>query len=99
MPNLAAARAELNHIEAVLRTRYHYPHPIFDYIAAALGHLEGDLPPEAEAPVVHPEQPVMAVPGPNTETTIAASDSVSEEDAEPEAEKPLAPARRKRGET
>jgi hypothetical protein len=48
MPNLAAARAEVERIEAFLRTRYHYPHPIFERVAALAKLLEDEPEPPGE---------------------------------------------------
>lgn len=61
MPNLPAARSELDRIEAFLRTRYHYPHPIFEHVATCRGHLEGELPiGVVEAPQeMAPPEPVV----------------------------------------
>ncbi len=66
MVDIAAAQAELRVVEGFLRKRYHYPHPIFENLTAAQEHLaEG----AAAAPVVHPEQPATAAPGPETTLT------------------------------
>ena len=54
MADLEAARRELDRIEGILRTRYHYPHPIFEHLAAVLEHLEAPEPKakaEPKAPV------------------------------------------------
>ncbi len=39
MPDLAAARAALKNVEGILRRRYRYPHPIFEYLSAAQEHI------------------------------------------------------------
>lgn len=64
MSNLPAARSELDRIEAFLRTRYHYPHPIFEHVATCRGFLEGELPTGAvEAPQeTAAEEPVAEEP-------------------------------------
>lgn len=52
MPNVDKARREIDHCEAVLRSRYHYDHPIFGYLKTARDALDEDAPappPEAEA--------------------------------------------------
>lgn len=36
---ITAARTELEAVETFLRKRYHYPHPIFEPLAAAKEHL------------------------------------------------------------
>ncbi len=35
MADIKAALRELDRMEGILRTRYHYPHPIFGHIEAA----------------------------------------------------------------
>src|SRR4030042_66965 len=52
MPNVDKARREIDHCEAVLRSRYHYDNPIFAYLKTARDALDEDAPappPEAEA--------------------------------------------------
>ena len=75
MADVQAALGALDLIEGILRRRYHYPHPIFEHVAAARAALEE---PDV-APVVHPEQPVSTKP--ETVTTVADT-----EDATPEPE-------------
>jgi len=55
MADLAKARAEIKRSTDILRSRYHYEHPIFGHLAAALEALEGDLP-EATPAGAPPEE-------------------------------------------
>ena len=43
MVNISAAITELGHIESFLRSRYHYPHPIFARLATLQEHLAEDV--------------------------------------------------------
>ena len=43
MVNISAAITELGHIESFLRSRYHYPHPIFARLEALKEHLAEDV--------------------------------------------------------
>ena len=84
MADVEAARAALDRIEGILRRRYHYPHPIFEHVAAARSALEAD--PEVQV--------APADTGANTETdppTDTANSAAAEETPEP------AQTRRKRG--
>jgi hypothetical protein len=58
MPDLAAARAALKNVEGILRRRYHYPHPIFEHLAAAQGHIveEPKKAPAKAPPVAAPKR-------------------------------------------
>ena len=69
MADVNAALGALDRIEGILRRRYHYPHPIFEHVAAARAALEE---PDV-APVVHPEQPVSTKPEAETVTTVAST--------------------------
>lgn len=86
MVNVEAARRELDGIEAFLRTRYHYPHPIFEHVAAAKANLEPDEESEAEIP----EEPAIA------EAPETAEDASAEEPANAPAEAPEPPPEPKR---
>ena len=58
MADVAAALRALEAVEAILRRRYHYPHPIFEHIEAARAALE-EAPkkpsPKAEPPPAEPD--------------------------------------------
>lgn len=62
--DIDAAKTEIKRVETVLRSRYNYAHPVFNYLAAALKHLEGDLPeappPPAEAEPQETEEQLEA---------------------------------------
>lgn len=68
--NLANARAEIEQANRILRSRYHYEHPIFGHLANALAALE------------EPPEPVETVAELKAEAEEAAA--VGEETAEPE---------------
>jgi len=92
MSNLPAARSELDRIEAFLRTRYHYPHPIFEHVATLREHLEGEVPTEVVEVPQETSTDAISQVEPNP-----ADSGMPEEASEPEAEKSPAPAPRKRG--
>ncbi len=50
MADIKAALKELDRMEGILRTRYHYPHPIFGHIEATRKAL-AEEPKKAPAPV------------------------------------------------
>jgi len=50
MANLEKARAEIRRAERILRSRYHYEHPIFTHLGDALAALEEPAPVEPKAP-------------------------------------------------
>jgi hypothetical protein len=63
MADLAAARAALKNVEGILRRRYHYPHPIFEHLASAQGHIaegapkvQAKVPPEPEKAAAKPKE-------------------------------------------
>lgn len=95
MADVEKARAELNRIEAFLRTRYHYPHPIFGHMAAALEYLGEPPPAGVEAPAeAEAEEPGVA--GAEALAEAASTVPAYEPPAEPE---PSARRGRKRGQT
>lgn len=85
MPNLPAARSELDRIEAFLRTRYHYPHPIFEHVATCRGLLEGELPTGAV------EAPQETAAEPAAEKPVAEEPAAKETSEEPSPQKVAAP--------
>ena len=66
MADIAAALTELGVIESFLRSRYHYPHPIFSNLDALREHLKDDEAPsepeEASEPKVGEAQPAPPEP-------------------------------------
>ena len=50
MADIAAALTQLGIIESFLRSRYHYPHPIFQNLDALRDHLAEAEVPTVEAP-------------------------------------------------
>ena len=63
MADIAAALTELGVIESFLRSRYHYPHPIFSNLDALREHLKDDDVPSAA-------EPGEAQPAPSEPTRI-----------------------------
>jgi hypothetical protein len=86
MGNLETALSEINRMEAILRSRYHYEHPIFGHLAIARECVEAEL--AAAAP-----------PAPQPEVTSGLAQAVEEESVSVEFE-PISegqpPARRAR---
>ena len=71
MADIAAALTELGVIESFLRSRYHYPHPIFSKLDALRDHLKDDDVPSAEEPEEVGEPEVgEAQPAPQEPTRI-----------------------------
>ena len=71
MADIAAALTELDVIESFLRSRYHYPHPIFSNLDALREHLKEDEAPSAEEPEEAGEPEVgEAQPAPPEPTRI-----------------------------
>ena len=94
MANLAKAKAGIEKVIGILRSRYRYEHPIYDYLADVLSALD-EAP---EAPVVEP--PVAE--GETTEQLKAEAEAaeVIQEAIEPlEADPPTSGQKRKRGKT
>lgn len=90
MANVEAARVALDRIEGFLRSRYHYPHPIFAHIAAAQEHLAEDAPSKKAAPTpASASAPVAAT----TEGPVGTSGAGTSAAAAPKAPKE----RQKRG--
>jgi len=64
MDNLSNALAEVKYIEAFMRSRYLYDHPIFAHIRTAVELLEGEValvpPPPPEETVAEPKAEAVA---------------------------------------
>jgi hypothetical protein len=91
--SLAAALAEIDRVEAILRSRYHYAHPVFNHLASAREHLQGlaEEPAPAQVPESEAVFPPAAPPTPEPE----AEPESAEEEGEPATEG-QPPARRAR---
>jgi hypothetical protein len=76
MGRLTSALVELNQIEAFMRRRYLYEHPIFSHITTAVELLEAEI--AATAPVAPPP------PEPEPEVDAEPEDTASESEPEPE---------------
>ncbi len=61
MADVEAALRELDRMEAILRSRYHYPHPIFGHIKAARDAL-AEEPKKAKAEEAAPDKAAKAAP-------------------------------------
>lgn len=95
MSHITDARASVNKVVSLLVSRFGNQEEVFGHLTDALRHIgevEATLEKAADAPQVHPEQPVETVSDPATETTTtnAEVDAVTPE-AESEAAKPAAP--------
>ena len=75
MADVQAALGALDLIEGILRRRYHYPHPIFEHVAAARAALE-------EPVRTEPETVTTAA---DTEEATPAPESGTEGPTEPKA--------------
>lgn len=85
--DIAKARAEIERSVKILRSRYHYAHPIFDHLGDALTALEGQ-------PEVAPQpEPVETVAELKAEAEEAVA--IGEEDANAEPEPPAQRARKR----
>ena len=74
MANLELARTEIKRVDAILRSRYNYAHPVFNHLTAALEHLE-DEPPEPIAVEAEPKETVAQLKA-ETEEAIAVGEAV-----------------------
>jgi hypothetical protein len=91
MGRLTSALVELNQIEAFMRRRYLYEHPIFGRITTAVGLIEAEI--AATTPVTPPP------PEPEPEIEPATEPEPTASEPEPEPETPAEgkpPARRAR---
>jgi hypothetical protein len=80
--SLEIALAEIKRAEDILRSRYHYEHPIFGHLATARECVEAEIPPAAP-------------PTPEVEVTSGPAPTEEEGEAETEGQPPARRAGRK----
>ena len=102
MANLDAALVEVREVEAFMRRRYLYNHPIFAHITAAIELLETEVaaqtpPPPAEPEQAEPEIEAATEPpvAPPTPESAIVPEAAEQDNAE--GKPPARRARRKRG--
>ena len=84
--DIEAARIEIKRVDTVLRSRYNYAHPVFDYLAAALEALEGDLPEATPAGVPEETEEQLIA---EAEAAVVVEEEVEEAAVEVEAEETI----------